>query len=112
MKLKQKEQLIFFVLGIARCQYRLKDSLARTWKNSLSNDWVVERKRQTFSLVEFYQPLQCVSLVKGAIENYKRNLSTIYDIFEINNPKEGTRAQKVLVTGRVMHYNKVKFLQK
>ena len=108
MKLKQKELLIFFVLGIARCQYRLKDSLARTWKNSLSNDWVVERKRQTFSLVEFYQPLQCVSLVKGAIEN----LSTIYDIFEINNPKEGTRAQKVLVTGRVMYYNKVNFHQK
>ena len=96
----RNKQMIFLVLGLARCQYRLKDSLARTWKNSLSNDWVVEGKRQTFSLVEFCQPLQCVSLVKGAIENYKRDLSTIYDIFEIEIPKEGTKAQKVLLTGK------------
>ena len=80
-------------------QNRLKDSLDRTWKNSLSHDWIPVEKAKTFPLREFYVGLRWVRVVKRAIQNFKQELTSIYDIFDIAYPIDRPKATNILVTG-------------
>ena len=80
-------------------QQRLKDSLERTWKNSLSHDWIPVEKAKTFPLRDFYVGLRWVRVVKRAIENFKQELTSIYDIFDIADPSDRPKATNILVTG-------------
>ena len=80
-------------------QRRLKDSLDRTWKNSLSHDWIPVEKAKTFPLREFYVGLRWVRVVKRAIQNFQRDLTSIYDIFDIVDTSERPKATNILITG-------------
>ena len=80
-------------------QRRLKDSLDRTWKNSLSHDWIPVEKAKTFPLREFYVGLRWVRVVKRAIQNFQRELTSIYDIFDIVDTSERPKATNILITG-------------
>ena len=80
-------------------QQRLKDSLDRTWKNSLSHDWIPVEKAKTFPLKEFYVGLRWVRVVKRAIQNFQRELTSIYDIFDIVDTSERPKATNILITG-------------
>ena len=80
-------------------QCRLKDSLERTWKNSLSHDWIPVEKAKTFPLREFYVGLRWVRVVKRAITNFQQELKSIYDILEIVDQTGRPKAINILVTG-------------
>ena len=80
-------------------QQRLKDSLDRTWQNSLSHDWIPVDKAKTFPLREFYVGLRWVRVMKRAIENFKQELTSIYDIFDIEDTSDKPKATNILVTG-------------
>ena len=80
-------------------QLRLKDSLDRTWKNSLCHDWTPVEKAKTFPLRDFYVGLRWVRVVKRAIENFKQELTSIYDILEIVDLTGRPKAINILVTG-------------
>ena len=89
-------------------QLRLKDSLDRTWKNSLSHDWIPVEKAKTFPLREFYVGLRWVRVVKRAIQNFKQELTSIYDILEIEDPGGRPKAIHVLVIGNcIINLSKV-----
>ena len=81
-------------------QKRLKDSLDRTWKNSLSHDWIPVKKAKTFPLREFYVGLRWGRVVKRAIQNFKQELTSIYDIFAIEDATDTPKATNILVTGK------------
>ena len=80
-------------------QLRLKDSLDRSWKNSLSHDSIPVEKAKTFPLREFYVGLRWVRVVKRAIQNFKQELNSIYDILEIVDLTGRPKAINILVTG-------------
>ena len=81
-------------------QERLKESLDRTWKNSLSHDWIPVEKAKTFPLREFYVGLRWVRFMKRAIDNFKQELASIYDIFDIEKTSDKPKATNILVTGK------------
>ena len=85
-------------------QQRLKDSLDRTWKNSLSHDWIPVEKAKTFPLREFYVGLRWVRVVKRAIQNFQHELASIYDIFNIEDTNDQPKATNILVTGKNKFY--------
>ena len=80
-------------------QLRLKDSLNMTWKNSLSHDWIPVEKAKTFPLREFYVGLRWVRVVKRAIQNFKQDLNSIYDILDMPDSTERPKFRKILLTG-------------
>ena len=90
---------MFTILEILDLQFRLKDSLERTWKNSLSHDWIPVEKAKTFPLREFYVGLRWVRVVKRAIKNFKQELDSIFDIFKILDRTGRPKALNILVTG-------------
>ena len=75
-------------------QFRLKDSLDRTWKNSLSHDWIPVEKAKTFPLREFYVGLRWIRVVKRAIQNFNKELTSVFDILEVADPSERPRSHK------------------
>ena len=85
-------------------QQRLKESLDRTWKNSLSHDWIPVEKAKTFPLREFYVGLRWVRVVKRAIQNFQHELASIYDIFDIEDTSDKPKATNILVTGKNKFY--------
>ena len=85
-------------------QRRLKDSLDRTWKNSLSHDWIQVEKAKTFPLREFYVGLRWVRVMKRAIKNFHKELASIYDIFDIDDTGDQPKATNILVTGENKFY--------
>ena len=91
-----------YPLDILDLQQRLKDSLDRTWKNSLSHDWIPVEKAKTFPLREFYVGLIWVRVVKRAIKNFKQELKSIYDILEIVDPTGRPKSVNILVTGNLL----------
>ena len=70
-----------------------------TWKNSLSHDWIPVEKAKTFPLREFYVGLRWVRVVKRAIQNFKQELNSIYDILEMLDSTEKPKFRKILITG-------------
>ena len=80
-------------------QQRLKDSLERTWKNSLSHDWIPAEKAKTFPLRDFYVGLRWIRVVKRAIDNFRKELNNIYDIFDVVDMSKRPKATNILVTG-------------
>ena len=70
-----------------------------SWKNSLSHDWIPVEKAKTFPLREFYVGLRWVRVVKRAIQNFKQELDSIYDILEMLNSTEKPKFRKILITG-------------
>ena len=98
-------------------QERLKDSLDRTWKNSLSHDWIPVEKAKTFPLREFYVGLKWVRVVKRAIENFRQELANIYDIFDIVDMSKKPKATNILVTGKIQcniynqTYTKIRWME-
>ena len=80
-------------------QQRLKDSLDRTWKNSLSHDWIPVEKAKTFPLRDFYVELRWVRIMKRAINNFQQELASIYEIFDIEDTTNKPKATNILVTG-------------
>ena len=80
-------------------QRRLKFSLERAWRNSLSNDWVPKERARTFPLRHFYVRLRWVNVVQRAIQNFRKELTEINDILEIMDPGHKPEATKILVIG-------------
>ena len=68
-------------------QRRLQDSLQRTWRKSLSLDWIPVKKARTFPLKEYYVGLRWARVVHRAIKSFKQELTNIYDILTIAEPK-------------------------
>ena len=60
-------------------------------------------KAKTFPLREFYVGLRWVRVVKRAIQDFKQELESIYDIFEIMDPSQIPKATNILVTGNYTH---------
>ena len=65
----------------------------------MSHDWIPVEKAKTFPLREFYVGLRWVRVVKRAIQNFKEELKSIYDILEITDPTGRPTAISILVTG-------------
>ena len=65
----------------------------------MSHDWIPVEKAKTFPLKEFYVGLRWVRVVKRAIQNFKEELKSIYDILEIVDPTGRPKAINILVTG-------------
>ena len=99
-KLSERLLMPLMVLFLLDLQKRLKDSLERTWKNSLSHDWIPVEKAKTFPLREFYVGLRWVRVMKRAIKNFQQELASIYDIFDIEDTDDKLKATNILVTGK------------
>ena len=56
-------------------------------------------KAKTFPLREFYVGLRWIRVVKRAIQNFKQELNSIYDILEMLDSTERPKFRKILVTG-------------
>ena len=93
--------LISYCAEMLDLQQRLKDSLDRTWRNSLSHDWIPVEKAKTFPLREFYVGLRWVRVMKRAIKNFNQELASIYDIIDIEDTNGKPKASNVLVTGKI-----------
>ena len=60
-------------------------------------------KAKTFPLREFYVGLRWVRVVKRAIQNFNKELSSIYDILDAVDPSERPQPKNILVTGNCKH---------
>ena len=78
------------------------DSLQRTWRKSLSLDWIPVKKARTFPLKEYYVGLRWARMVHRAIKTFKQELTNIYDILTIVEPSEEPKATNILVEGEKM----------
>ena len=87
-------------LEIRDLQARLKDSLNRTWRHSLSHDWIPSTLAKTFPLREFYVGLRWIRIVRRAIKNFREELTSIYDIFDLPDAQDTSNATNILVTGK------------
>ena len=67
----------------------------------MSHDWMPVEKAKTFPLREFYVGLRWVRVVKRAIQNFKKELTSIYEILDIVDPSERPKPTNILVTGNV-----------
>ena len=62
-------------------------------------DWVSPEKAKSIPLLEFYTGLRRTKNVKRAFENYKVELTSIYDIFKIIDTHETPTPVNILVEG-------------
>ena len=60
----------------------MKESIQRTWKNGLVLDWFPPQKAKTMPQLEHYVGLRWTKVGKE-FENYKENLTSIFDLFRI-----------------------------
>ena len=65
----------------------------------MSHDWIPVEKAKTFPLREFYVGLRWVRVVKRAIQNFKQDLNSIYDILDMLDSSERPKFRKILLTG-------------
>ena len=63
----------------------MKESIQSTWKNGLVLDWFSPEKAKTIPLLDHYVGLRWIKMAKG-FENYKENLTSIYDLFRVTTP--------------------------
>ena len=70
----------------------------------MSHDWIPVEKAKTFPLREFYVGLRWERVVKKAIKNFRKELKSIYDIFEIMDSPGRLKATNILVTGNIIKY--------
>ena len=62
------------------------ESIRRTWTNGLVFDWL--QNARTFPLLEHYVSLRWTRVVRD-FENYKENITSIYDLFSLRKGKLG-----------------------
>ena len=67
-------------------QSQVRESIQRTWKNGLVLDWFSPQKAKTMPLLEHFVGLRWTKVGKG-FENYKENLTSVYDLFRVRTPK-------------------------
>ena len=72
-----------------KLQRKLKQSLHRTWKNALRHDWIPEEVAKSLPVLEFYTGVRWTKMVK-ALKNYKKKMTSIYDIFNVINSRQRT----------------------
>ena len=60
-------------------------------------------KAKTLPLREFYVGLRWVRVMKRAIQNFNKELSSIYDILDAVDPSERPQPTNILVTGNLKH---------
>ena len=56
-------------------------------------------KAKTFPLREFYVGLRWVRVVKRAIKNFNKELTSIYEILDLVDQNERPKPTNILVTG-------------
>ena len=66
-------------------QSQVRESIQRTWKNGLVLDWFPPQKAKSMPLLEHYVGMRWTKVGKG-FENYKENLTSIFDLFRIKTP--------------------------
>ena len=64
-----------------------KQSLDRTWKNYLSNDWLCGDKSSSFPMDKFYVDLKWTKTVKGVLSNKRKGLRNMYDVLHVAGPE-------------------------
>ena len=77
-------------------QKMLKQTLHRTWKNALKQDWIPERA--AISVLEFYTGLRWTKVAK-ALMNYKEEMTSIFDIFKVIDCDKEPESKNILVEG-------------
>ena len=65
----------------------------------MSHDWIPVERAKTFPLREFYVGLRWVNVVRRAIQNFRKELTSINDILEVMDPVDRPRPTNILVTG-------------
>ena len=78
---------------------KLRNSLHNTWKNALVLDWIPEEKAKALSLDQYYVGLRWTRTVR-ALTDYKEELNSIFDIFNIIDNDEERRPVKIFIEGR------------
>ena len=80
-------------------QKRLKQSLHRTWKNALRHDWIPEEVAKSLPVLEFYTGVRWTKMVK-ALKNYKKKMTSIYDIFNVIDSDKEPEPQNIFIEGK------------
>ena len=71
----------------------------RTWKNALRHDWIPERVAKSLPVLEFYTGLRWTETRK-ALENYKKQMTSIYDIFNVIDLDKEPGPKNIFIEGK------------
>ena len=65
----------------------------------MRHDWIPERVAKTLPLLEFYTGLKWKKMVK-ALENYKKEMTSIYDIFSVVDREAEPEPKSIFIEGK------------
>ena len=65
----------------------------------MRHDWIPERVAKTLPLLEFYTGLKWKKMVK-ALENYKKEMTSIYDIFNVVDREAEPEPKNIFIEGK------------
>ena len=66
----------------------------------MAHDWISPEKAKSLPLLEFYVGLRWKKVVK-ALKNYKKDMTSIYDILKIIDPDKELRPVNIFIEGQV-----------
>ena len=92
----ERNPFLYFLLGIADLQIRVKDFLDINFKDSPKHDWLEDG--HTFPLMQYYTDLVWTRMVQEAMGKKGKTMKGMDEILKI--PGAGIKCIRILVEGR------------